>query len=487
MSPTPLRILFAASEMAPYAKTGGLGDVMGSLPDKLARGGDEVHVIMPLYRQVRAVTSGLRAQKDSLWIWLNDQQLQVPLFTLRRASGVTMWFIDIPRFYDREDFYGAHNEIYLDSAARFTALSLCAVELARQLKPHIIHSHDWFTALCGVFLKEHAWKKGELTDTRSVFTIHNLAFQGVFDFYEWPLLNLPYEQFNSHALEYYGQINFLKGGIVWADAVTTVSPSYAQEILTLAQGFGLSGVLSEYRAKLTGIVNGIDTEVWNPADNSLLPHTYSPRAMEGKAKNREELARRCGFSLGPDTRILGVISRLTEQKGWPLIREAFDRLMQRDVALAVLGGGDPDLEAWLLGRQEQYRGRMSVTIGFNEGLAHLIEAGSDFYLMPSQFEPCGLNQLYSIRYGTPPIVHAIGGLKDTVIDMEADDKNGNGFLFQRHEPGAFLEAVDRALRFERENPKAFLRLKLKAMEQDVGWDESAANYRRLYVNLTGGR
>jgi len=487
MSASSLRVLFSASEMAPYAKSGGLGDVMGALPDALSRMGVECHVIMPLYRSSRqaaadAVDTGQRMNID-----LGGDEVSAGLLSLKRDSGVTVWFLDIPRFYDREGLYGENNHLYSDAAARFVALSKATIELARQLKPDILHTNDWFSALTSVFLKEHAHPQGVLTRTSSVLTIHNLAYQGIFWYYDWHLLDLPENLFNHEQLEFFGHINFLKGGIVYADAVTTVSPGYAGEIMGPALGNGLEGVLESQAYKLVGIVNGIDTDTWSPQTDPLLPVHYSVESLKDKARLRQLLLEKAGLQADDSTAVVGLIGRMVEQKGWPVLQEAIAGMLQMDAVFVILGSGDPAVEAWIKEQQTWFPEKISITIGYNEELAHLIEAGSDFFLMPSRFEPCGLNQMYSMRYGTLPVAHATGGLKDTITDVFDDPEAGTGVLFHAYTAGSMLDALGRALDFRRFSPDAFRAAQTRGMQEDFSWERSASRYLALYRNMVADR
>ena len=478
-----LRVLFAASEMTPYAKSGGLGDVMGSLPDALSRMGVECHVIMPLYRLSREAAAAAVDTGQRININLGSDEVSAGLHTLVRDSGVTVWFLDIPAFYDRDGLYGENNHLYGDAAARYVALSKAAIQLAQQLRPDILHVNDWFTALAAVFLKEHAHPQGVLTGTSSVLTIHNLAYQGIFWYYDWHLLDLPDNLFHHELLEFFGHINFLKGGIVYADAVTTVSSGYAEEILRPEFGNGLEGVLEAQAHKLVGIVNGIDTHVWSPETDALLPVNYSADAPDEKKHLRALLLQRAGLQANGATAVIGLIGRMVDQKGWPVLQAAIAQLLQTDAVFVVLGSGDPAIETWIQEQAVWFPDKLSVTIGYDEAYSHLIEAGSDFFLMPSLFEPCGLNQMYSMRYGTLPIAHATGGLKDTITDLDKDPGAGTGFLFYDYSADAMMSAVYRALEFRVRSPQAFAEARQRGMREDFSWERSAARYLNLYRNV----
>ncbi len=490
-----MKILFAASEAYPLVKTGGLGDVIHALPRALERLGAEVRVVLPAYRMVLERLDSLRIAG---WLQVQGAGRLHDVRILEAGSrhlGVPLLLVDAPALFDRPGNPYLHPDGYNwhDNAERFTVFSRAVAQMATgdgppDWKPHVVHAHDWQTGLVPAFL---SLMEGA---PAGVFTIHNLSYAGIFSHQEFEALGLPREWWSPDALEFFGNFSMLKGGIVFADQVTTVSPTYAEEIQTPAFGYGFDGVLRAVRHKLTGILNGIDTEIWNPADDPFLPCHYSARHryLAGKRCNKEALLRQLGVE--PDegalkAPLLGFIGRLVEQKGVDLLLEAIPSLLGRpDLRLAVLGSGEARFETALRELAAAYPGRLLLTIGYSEELSHRIEAGCDLFLMPSRFEPCGLNQLYSLRYGTPPVAHAVGGLADTVVDATPENLEAGratGFLFRQPTGRALLEATERALALYR-NERAWHRLVRTAMAQDFGWERSARRYLELYEELTIG-
>lgn len=468
-----MRIAMIASEVAPFSKTGGLADVLGALPAELAKAGHDLLVISPLYRDVR------RHPLES-----TAHRIRVPLRSDVIHGGVLRsgfhYFLEHNPFYDRDGLYGTPQGDYPDNAARFYYLSRGGLSLLQSIdwKPDIIHVHDWQSALAPVYMRTIF--KEPFARTHSVLTIHNLAFQGLFWHWDMPLLGLDWSLFNWKQLEFYGKINFLKGGIVFSDAVTTVSPTYAREIRTSELGHGLEGVLRERSDRLYGILNGVDYSEWSPETDRHLPARYSAGSLEGKAACKKALQERCGLEPRPDVPVLGMVARLADQKGIDIFIEAVEYLVHLDAQIVVVGTGDARYEQALRRIGENYRRKMSVTLKFDESMAHLVEAGADFFLMPSRYEPCGLNQMYSLRYGTLPIVRRTGGLADTVVDRVT------GFSFEDHSADALVTAVQRALAVYRDG-RALLKMQRAAMKQDFSWARSAQQYLELYERLSAPR
>ena len=450
-----LRIAMISPEVMPFAKTGGLADMVASLAKALDLLGHEVVVVMPGYRKT--------PEKAEL------------------APDIPVYFIRQDRFFDREYLYGPPGADYPDNAERFSDFCRKALRLLESLGPFdIVHTHDWQAALANTFLKAQPEIYPSLFGARTVFTIHNQAYQGLFPASDWRFLHLDTRLFSDHYLEFYGKINFLKAGIAAADAVTTVSPTYAQEIKTPEFGCGLEGLLRERAGDLFGILNGADYSIWNPATDPMIARNFGPGNLAGKQVCKTDLQRSLKLALRPEVMLIGIVSRLVSQKGCDLLESAFDQLMLRDVQLVLLGTGDPHYEKFFRQMAERYRERVRVQIGFDDGMAHRIEAGADVFLMPSRYEPSGLNQLYSLKYGTIPIVRSTGGLKDSVQDFnDQQARNGNGFVFEAYDTGALLDAVDRALKLFRRKPQ-WSRLMRNAMACDYSWDRSAANYVRIY-------
>jgi starch synthase len=467
-----------SSEAHPFAKTGGLAEVLGALPPALARLGHRVTLVVPRYRGTDVTGCASRAVTLDFGARTQD----VSLVTKVLAPGVTAILVDAPKLFDRAGLYGEDGLDYDDNAWRFAVLSMAALEHARQSgeRPSVIHAHDWQTGMVPVFQKMLMSGDRHVGGVPVVFTIHNLAFQGVFPASTLPALGLGWELFDVKALEYWGQISYLKGGVNFSERITTVSPTYAREILTPELGFGFDGVLRERADALTGILNGIDVERWNPAADPLLPARFTPDDLSGKAAAKQALLQALGLPVTDASRkrpVIGLISRLTEQKGYDLIAQAAEELMALDATWVMLGSGDRLYEDGWRALAARYPDRVSATIGFDERLAHLIEAGADMFLMPSRFEPCGLNQMYSHRYGTVPIVRATGGLDDTVRD--ASEEGGSGFKFSDATADALVAAVGRALDCFGK-PSQWKQIQLAGMRMDHSWDASAREYVKVY-------
>ena len=478
-----MRVVMLAPEVHPYAKTGGLADVMAALPPALAAAGAEVAVCAPGYRSALQA-AGPVASVLRLHAPVASRMEPAEIVSVAGAAVPTV-LVCADRYFDRAGFYGEGGRDYPDNAERFAFFCRAALEWLRALDspPDVLHLHEWQSALAPAFLRATASLYPELARTRTVLTLHNLAYQGRFPADQWHLLNLDARYFVPEFLEFYGEINYLKAGIVFADALTTVSPSYAAEIETPAFGEGLDGVLRRRHAALHGILNGIDDRLWDPATDAHLPYHYGAGDLAGKARCKTALQAEMGLTRDGDAPLLGVVSRLAEQKGFDLLAAILPRLLDSsNVQLAVLGSGEQRYERWLGELAAGFPARVAARIGFDEGLAHRIEAGADLLLMPSRFEPCGLNQLYSLRYGTVPVVHATGGLNDSVVEFEPATGTGTGFKFTSYAADDFLDALARALRTQRE-PALWSRLIANGMAQDFSWTRSAAAYRALYQTL----
>jgi starch synthase len=465
----------AASEVAPFAKTGGLADVAGSLPLALSRLGHEVSVFCPYYRQVENDRVRVR-EVARLNVPLGSVSKEAHILKGKLPGGdVSVYFVARREFYGRDGIYGDARGEYLDNLERYSFFcrAICQAVRELELAPHVFHLNDWQTALTAAYLRYAHAGDAQLWEAAAVFTIHNLGYQGIFPPWKLPLTGLGPERFNWRELEFYGQINLLKGGLVYSDVISTVSKRYAREIQTPRGGYGLDGVLRERHGELFGIVNGLDYSVWDPAVDKLLPARYSPGNLRGKERCRRALCREVGFDPKARRTVLGVISRLAEQKGMDVLLGAIPAIMELPVDLVVLGSGEPRYEQALTDLAEEHVDRMAVRLGHDEKLAHLIEAGSDLYLMPSRYEPCGLNQLISLRYGTIPVVRETGGLADTVSD------GVNGFTFEEYDPEALVVAVRRAVAAMRSRAK-WARMMARAMRQDWSWERSAGEYVRLY-------
>ena len=468
------------SEALPFSKTGGLADVLGALPFALARLGHRVTLVIPKVRGVQANGSVINIRVPSDGAPHDTKLIDQPL-----AEGVRVVLVDRPDLYDRESIYGVGNIDYPDNARRFGFLSRAALEYALYSGERfdVLHAHDWQAGLAPVYLKTALHGDSRLSWMASVFTIHNMAYQGTFP-PEWLApLDLGLEMMSSDALEFWGQISFLKGGINFADCITTVSPTYAKEIQTKEYGAGFEGILAPRASELFGVLNGIDTDLWDPSRDPFLPEPYDENCLEKKDAAKRELIE----VLGPRTSVealrrplVGIVSRLVDQKGFDLVAELADRLPDSGMSFAVVGSGDDRYQALWRGLAAKYPDRFAVKIGFDERLSHLIEGAADMFLMPSRFEPCGLNQMYSMRYGTVPVVRATGGLEDTVTDYNERSGTGTGFKFGPYTAAALEQALDRA-RAAFANPAIWRKLQLAGMRRDFSWDRSAREYVKIYA------
>jgi starch synthase len=467
---SPMRILMVASEAAPFAKTGGLADVLGALPRALARLGHQVDVVIPRYRGTTAAE-----RLGTLTVRLGGHVAAAAIYGAS-LDDVRMIFVDHPGYYDRDFLYGTDGHDYADNPERFAFLARAAIEWAAGASYDIVHAHDWQAGLVPV-----------LGRFPTVFTIHNLAYQGVFDASWLPRLGLGWDLMHIDALEYHGRISLLKGGIMFSRMITTVSPRYAREIQTPELGFGFDGILRHRSADLVGILNGIDYDQWDPARDPYLPAPFDASSLEGKAASKRALLARVGFTVDRDAMarpLVGLISRLVDQKGFDLLAALGDELPRLNASFVLLGSGERRYEDAWLGLAARYPGRVAATIGFDEGLAHLIEGGADLFLMPSRFEPCGLNQMYSLRYGTVPLVRATGGLADTVQSFDAASGRGTGFTFDDYSPQALLSTLRRALGMY-EDQAAWRRIQEAGVRQDFSWDASALQYVKVYERAIG--
>jgi starch synthase len=480
-----VHVLFAASECVPFSKTGGLADIVGALPRALASLGHTVTVYLPLYRQTQLKNP--RTVIASITVPFDDTYRFCSVVDGGKHHGVQFYFIDYPPFYDREALYGTSLGDYHDNPERFALYCRAVLEAAKILGlPDIFHCHDWQTALIPVLLRTLYDQDPVLHGIPTVFTIHNIGYQGVFSPDTLPLLMLPWDLFTITKLEFFGKVNFLKGALTYSDFITTVSRKYAQEIQTAEYGFGLEGVLRSRTANLAGILNGVDYDIWNPVIDRCIAARFSPDALEGKQECRRDLLLR--FSLDPESPapVIGVVSRFAAQKGFDLIALAADRLAHEHVTVVALGSGDKDYEELFRRLVRQYPGRFSVKTGYDNEMAHRIEAGADMFLMPSRYEPCGLNQIYSLKYGTVPIVRATGGLDDTIESYDIRTGKGTGFKFREYTPEALLATVQAALQLWAK-PKEWRKIMLNGMARDFSWTTSAREYVRVYEKVRAAR
>jgi starch synthase len=477
-----MNILFASSEVHPFSKTGGLADMVGALGRALAVAGHEVHIVTPLYRGIREKFSSLQRVDWQFNLSLGAKREQGTLWSLELEKRLTIYFVDHPGFFDRRGIYFENNISYPDNAERFIFFTKCVVNLARysSWQPDIVHLHDWQTALVPALMLHQNRAEGWRNPPPTCLTIHNLAYQGNFPKNAFALTNLPEYFFTPEAVEFYGQLNCLKAGILFADVITTVSPRYAREITTEPLGCGLDDRLRQRRKQLFGILNGVDYDEWNTTQNSFLPHKYSVENLEGKAANKQSLQKELGLPERKDVPLFGTISRLAEQKGVDIELGALEEMLRADIQFVLLGSGAATFEKGYQKLAERFPDKVAVQLGYNEGLAHRIEAACDFFLMPSLFEPCGLNQMYSLRYGAIPIVRATGGLDDSVIDYTQDTLRANGIKFQEYSTRALAKAVRKALAVYG-RPALFLKFRQNAMTADFSWAQTVDEYLKVYA------
>ncbi|MGD8330071.1 MAG: glycogen synthase GlgA [Acidobacteriota bacterium] len=466
------------SELAPFAKSGGLADAVAGLAGALAHGGTEVLVLMPKYRRVEA--AGARVLEDTIEVGIGAARLQARLWSARLAVNLTLLLIDVPELFDRPGLYDEEGEGYDDNLLRFAAFSRAALAALRAIGTpcEVLHAHDWQAALAPMVLKEELSEDPFFAGSRSVLTVHNLAYQGSFPADQYPHTGLDARYFTVRYGEFFGSINLLKTGIVTADGITTVSPTYAREVLLPENGAGLDGVLRDRADDFHGIRNGIDEQVWDPAADPYLACRYRAGAPQGKGKCRRALLDEVGLPRQPDLPVFGVASRLVEQKGIDLLIDVIPRFVGR-ARWVIVGTGEHALERALRDLAADHPELVAVRIAFDEGLAHRIQAGSDFLLMPSRFEPCGLNQMYAMRYGTIPVVSRVGGLVDTVIDVDEHPGESNGVMLPEVSVDGLARALERAIMLHGE-PRLQAALRRRGMAADFSWHGPAREYDRLY-------
>ena len=478
-----MRIAFAASECVPFSKTGGLADVVAALPRALVQLGHRVTVFLPRYRSPK-LEKHVRVI-PSITVPFDDRYRFCSVLDGGVSDGVQFYFIDYPPYFDRDSLYGTPLGDYHDNAERFALFSRATLEAAKVLgTPDLFHCHDWQTALIPILLKTLYREDPAFKGVPSIFTIHNIGYQGIFPAEILPLLMLPWDLFTMTKLEFYGKVNFLKGAVTFADFVTTVSRRYAQEIQTAEYGFGLEGVLRARANTLVGILNGVDYGEWNPETDPHIAAHYTVEDLAGKKLCKQDLL--AEFGLAPETRlpVVGIVSRFAAQKGFDLIYQVADRLVREQLALVILGSGDRDYEDMFRRLNKKYPQKLVVKIAYDNRLAHKIEAGSDLFLMPSHYEPCGLNQIYSLRYGTVPVVRATGGLDDTIEQFDPKTLRGTGFKFKEYTGDALLESVRTALGVYG-NQEAWRALMRHGMTQEYSWAVSAREYVKIYEKARG--
>ncbi|XZE32701.1 glycogen synthase GlgA [Pirellulaceae bacterium SH501] len=483
-----MHIVLAASEAVPFAKTGGLADVCGALPKHLAARGHRCSLFLPGYR--RAIHSGHPMEDTHVSFVVDMAGKQVAariLKTTMHEGAADVYFVDQPHYFDREQLYGDEHGDYRDNAERFSFFCRTVVEAIERLQLHVdvLHAHDWQTGLLPAYVRTGFGGKRWYQHAATVMTIHNLAYQGRFWSHDMNLTGMDWQYFNWQQMEFFGDLNLLKTGISFADFITTVSPSYAQEIQTPEHGCGLDGVLRSKQSRLLGIVNGVDYNVWDPRHDTNIAQNYGAENWrDGKAVCKSDLQRMMGLPVDHSRPVIGLIGRLAEQKGWDLVKPLMESsLEQMPAQWVILGNGEQRFANALSQLAARYPDKVAVRLEFSEPLAHKIEAGSDMFLMPSRYEPCGLNQLYSLRYGTVPLVHATGGLNDTVTDLNQESDSADratGFAFRDYSLHGITECVWRALNIYSQDCNQWGRLVSRGMQQDWSWSASASFYESVY-------
>lgn len=482
-----MKILLVSSEFHPYSKSGGLADMVGALAKTLASEGNQVGVVTPLYRGIRERFAGLEPFDWVLDLPLGNSRVAGKVVVSQPAENLTIYFIDQPGFFDRPSLYTDKGVDYADNAERFIFFAKAATHLARYLpwKPELVHVHDWQAALVPLFMRDQKLRDGWRDAPATCLTIHNLAYQGVFPPEAYALTNLPPAYFNAEAVEFYGRVNCLKAGIEFSDVLTTVSPRYAREITTELFGCGLDGVLRRRQSVLVGILNGVDYDDWNTVNNPHLKAHYSVDDLRGKAISKALLQEEMGLPVAAEIPLFATVTRLVDQKGVDIQLAALQEMLAARMQFVLLGSGSPIFEKACVDLQKRHPDKMAVKIGFDHGLSHRIEAGADFFLMPSRFEPCGLNQMYSQRYGTIPIVRRTGGLDDSVTDLTDDDDRADGIKFTEYSARALAKAMRKAL-VVFESPELLAHYRRNAMVADFSWERTANEYLRVYESALFG-
>ena len=473
-----MKILFVAPEGLPFSKTGGLADVIEALPKALVALGHAVTVLLPRYRNTRAVAVSV----PSLTVPDGDNLRFPGIVEGGALHGVYYYFVDDPEYFDRDQLYGAAGKDYPDNAERYAEFCGAAIEFCKQVwMPDVIHCHDWQAGLVPVLMRTRYAKDTSLEELPVVFTIHNMGYHGAFAPDVMKRIGLPQSLFGIDGLEFYGRVNFLKGALIFSDYLTTVSPKYAEEIKTPEYGHGLDGVVRGRADNLIGILNGVDYSAWSPERDKVIAARYSPKDLSGKLACKKNLLEI--FGLPPEIvnrPMIGIVSRFAGQKGFDLIEQVAPELLAEDVTMVALGAGEPKYEKLLREIAKAHPTKFAVKVAYDNALAHKIEAGADIFLMPSRYEPCGLNQIYSLKYGTVPVVRATGGLDDTIEQYDPATGRGTGFKFERYDGPSLLAAVREALAAFRDDPAAWRRIQLNGMAKDFSWQVSAASYAKLY-------
>ncbi|MBI5183101.1 MAG: glycogen synthase GlgA [Nitrospinae bacterium] len=486
-----LNILIASPEVVPFAKTGGLADVTGALPRALRRLGHNVSVILPRYQMVNEVGRDIRpiSTKKRIHVPISARIEEAEIYESKIDKDIPVYFIDKKEYYSRPQLYGTEKGDYPDNAERFIYFSRAILETCKALdmRPDIIHCNDWQTGILPVYLKTLYKDDPFFQRVTTVYTIHNIGYQGIFWHYDMHLTNLGWDIFTIEGIEFYGNINLMKGGILFSDIITTVSKTYSKEIQTEEYGYKLDGVLRKRNKDLYGVINGIDYEIWHPLRDKFIKERYSEYNLSGKDRCKRDLMDIYKLTSKNDSPIVGIISRLADQKGFDLISEIIDEMMRLDMSLVLLGTGTERYNRLFEDVGKRFSGKAGIKIGFDDPLAHKIEAGADIFLMPSRYEPCGLNQLYSLKYGTIPIVRSTGGLNDTIEEFNIQTGKGNGFKFREYSSKELLLTLKKAINIYKNKKDVWKSLMKNAMKEDFSWENSANEYVKLYRKALSNR
>ena len=478
-----MKVAMIASESEPFVKTGGLADVVGSLPGALKENGHKVAVILPYYSCLKS-TAKIKTFFSSMGVWMGGGNEEWCAVRKIVSKGIDYYFIEFDRFFDREGIYSApDNSDYSDNAIRFSFFSRAALQLLRDMdfRPDVIHAHDWQTAPVMAYMKTWDWGDSGIDKAKAVLTIHNIGYQGVYSAVDYNYMGFGWENFTSKIFEDHSRVNLLKGGIHFADHITTVSPAYAHEITNGKQSYGMAPFLKDRGEYFVGVLNGVDYEKWNPETDKLIAANYSQSNIRNKQKNKRALKEEMGLNMEDDFPIIGVVSRFADQKGLDVLACAIESILKTmSVHFVVLGSGNPSLENYFRELPSKFSGKAGSHIGYNNKLAHMIEAGSDFFIMPSRYEPCGLNQIYSLKYGTIPIVRDTGGLSDTVEQYDEKTGKGTGFKFHDLTPNAIYDTVGWAVSTYFDRKQHILKMKKAGMKKDFSWKHSAKDYEKIY-------
>jgi len=477
-----MHIAFVASEGVPFSKTGGLADVVGALPRALAALGHQVSVYLPRYRQTKLTEPATVVR--SITIPFDDKYRFASVVTGGSQNGVRFYFVEYPPYFDRDALYGTPAGDYPDNAERYALFSRAVIEASKILGvPHVFHCHDWQSALVPILLRTVYAEDPALREAATVFTIHNMGYQGLFPPETLPLLMLPWDLFTMSKMEFFGQVNFLKVALTYSDYITTVSRKYSQEIQTAEYGFGLEGVLHDRASTVSGILNGVDYDEWSPQTDKFAVAKFSPQDLAGKAKCKQDLLAAFGMpAADAKLPVIGIVSRFAAQKGFDLISQIADRLAREEMIMVALGSGDKPYEEMFTRLAKQFPKKIAVKVAYDNVIAHKIEAGADMFLMPSRYEPCGLNQIYSLKYGTVPIVRATGGLDDTIEPWDARTGKGTGFKFTEYIGESLLLTIKQALQAFSDQT-SWQVLMRNGMNKDFSWNASAREYGKIYERV----